>query len=137
MSVTEEEVLEVENDLEDDYEIKNTVEVGGQTFDLSHPSAKQITGIARMLAKMQLRTRNDLSNIKSPSNLDLVMAFIANLTDDDLVTVGATCLGTDKKFVEENFDLDWLSEAIAITVRNSNIVKVIRNFTSMFSLGVG
>jgi hypothetical protein len=128
---------EVDSDLLEQEEEKNYVVVGGQEFDLSRPSPKAITGIARMLAKMQLRTKNDLANIKSATNLDLVMAFIANLSDDDLVNVGALCIGADKKFVEQNFDLDWLSEALAITVRNSNIVKVIRNFTSMFSQAAG
>jgi len=115
----------------------NSVEVNGQVFDLSHPKARQITGIVRAFARINLKARGAFSKLKNPTDMDYIMAFLSELGDDDLLEISALAIGADKQFVEDNFDLLWVTRALTILIGNSHLIEAIGNFTSMLSPTAG
>jgi hypothetical protein len=105
--------------------------VGEKTFVIGKPSAAQVAGVARNFAKMNLASRGTLSKIENPTDMDYIMSFLANIDEATLIELAALSIGSDRKFAEENFDLDWVVRALVALVRNSNLASVIANFTSI------
>lgn len=113
--------------------MEDKVMVGEQEIVIGKPTPAQVAGIVKIVAELNIGARQTLAAIEKPSEMDYVMALLANLDEKSLINLAALSIGSDKKFATENFDIGWVIPALTILIRKSNIVSVITNFTSMLS----
>ena len=108
--------------------------VAGKSFTVDRVTPGQVSGIARLISRMNVQARTDVMKAGLEGDGNAVMwAMLGHITDKDLVELAAMVIGSDKKFAEENFDLVWLSEAFANLVEVSQLQVVISNFMRIFS----
>lgn len=110
--------------------MSTTVVVGGQEFVIDRVSAAQVAGVLRIVSRLSLGARKDLAALEEPGDNDFLWAVLGNVTESDLINLAALSIGCDKKFAEENFDLNWVILAIGALLRNANIGAAVANFTS-------
>lgn len=111
--------------------------VGGKSFNIDRITPAQVSGIARLLSRMNVQARTDVMKAGLEGDGNAVMwAMLGHITDKDLIELAAMVIGSDKKFAEEHFDLVWLSEGFANLVEVSQLQVVIANFMRIFSRAV-
>lgn len=109
------------------------VTVAGEKYEIGTASARQVAGVAKILSNVGLSARKSLDNISEGDYVSVIAALFGAVTEDELVELGALCIGADKEFVEQNFDLLWVSEALAILMEETDLAGVVRNFTRIAS----
>ena len=107
----------------------SSVTVNEQEFVVSRISPMQIAGIANLIARLSATGKKEIKKIDPTQKTELVWGVLAALSEDDLIAFAALTLGCDKEFAREHFDLEWVTEAIAILVEETNFEAVARNFT--------
>lgn len=110
-----------------------SVFVNGVEYKIGKPTAGQVAGIVRTLARLNLKARTELAAIGGAGDNDYIMAFLSGLDEATIIELAALSIGVDKKFAAENFELGWVTGALAILIRKAKIGEVIANFTSMLS----
>lgn len=113
--------------------MEDKVVVGEREFVIGKPTPGQVAGVTRIFARLSIGAKSELKQVEKPSELDYVMAILANVDEDTLITLAALSVGCDKKYATENFDLVWVTQALGILIRKSNLATVITNFTSIMS----
>lgn len=111
-----------------------TVEVAGQTFEVDKAAPSQIAGIAKLIAGIYLRGKKEVSKLGLSSDAsDLVWGVLSVLDEEDLIRLAALVIGSDEEFARENFDLVWVSDALASLIEETDLGAVIANFTRIVS----
>lgn len=111
------------------------VVVNGTSFEVGRATPAQVAGIAKLISSVSMDARKNI--VKSGlegSNDAVIWAVLGELDEDRLVGLAALVLGSDEEFARENFDLVWVTEALALVVEETNLSKVIGNFTRIFTL---
>jgi hypothetical protein len=124
------------NPLESDYVIIEDVQ-----YPIKKLNAKKLVGISNMLGELVLGGRIKLNEFskklgKDPASNDIIFAILASLQEDMLIRFASILIDAETSFVQDNFDLGWVTDALIIQLRKSNLDKVIRNFTALASLTV-
>jgi hypothetical protein len=107
--------------------------IAGESFEISQLNAKKVATISRMVGKMIISGRTTLKELKAVTDTNLVVGILASLQEEDLIELSAVIVGCDKEFARENFNLVWVSEALAAQSENADIKKIIENFTQLVS----
>jgi len=110
--------------------------VGEQEFDVSKAGPMQIAGIARLIARLNLKGRDVLNKefqaaADDPSSF--VWAMLAALDEEDLIDLAALVIGADREFAAEHFDLGWVIEGLAVMIEETDLAGVVANFTRIVS----
>lgn len=117
--------------------MSNTVEVNGTQFELKPMKAAQIAALSNIIGRLTLDGRKLLKDIGPGGDAtDFIWGLLAAVTEKELVKLAALVIGSDETFAAENFDLVWVTEALATQIEISNIGKIITNFTRLSSLAV-
>jgi hypothetical protein len=106
------------------------VVVGGQEFVIDRVSAAQVSGVLRIVSRLSLGARKNLTGIENVGDTDFLWGVLGSITEEDLISLAALSIGCDKKFAEEHFDLNWVIVAVGALLRNANIGSAVANFTS-------
>lgn len=103
-------------------------------FNVGRPNAAQVAAIMRILSTVLRKVSSEIRNSGSEGdNLAIVAGLLGSLTEDQLVDLASVLIGSDKQFAADNFDLVWVTEALACVIEESNLAQVIQNFTRMFA----
>lgn len=108
--------------------------VNGQKFTVGRPTASQVSGIAKILSKINIEARKKVvkAGIEESGGAAL-WALLGELDEATLIEFAALAVGCDKEFARENFDLVWVTEAVALMVEQANFAQVLANFTRIFT----
>lgn len=109
------------------------VVVGGKEYFIGSASASQIAGIAKILSKIGIEAKRSLTGIEDSDYLTIVASLIGAITEEQLVSLAALCIGCDRKFAEDNFNLVWVTESLAVLMEETDLSAVIKNFTRIAS----
>jgi len=112
----------------------SVVVVNGTEFPIGKASAAQVSGIAKILSRIGSAAGSGAKDLADGDYLSVIAAIIGAISEQELVELAALCIGTDKKFATENFDLVWVSEALAVLIEETNLVAVVKNFMRIASL---
>lgn len=111
------------------------VVVNGTTFEVGRATPAQVAGIAKLISSVSIDARKNIVKSGLDGNGDAVMwAVLGELDEERLVGLAALVIGSDKEFARENFDLIWVTEALALIIEETNLSRVIGNFTRIFTL---
>jgi len=113
--------------------MSNVVNVNGTEFTVGHANAAQISGIAKILSRIGAAAGSGAKDLEDGDYLSVIAAVIGAIEEDQLVNLAALCIGSDREFAEENFDLVWVSEALAILVEETDLSAVVKNFMRIAS----
>lgn len=103
-------------------------------FNVGRPNAAQVAAIMRILSTVLRKVSSEIRNSGSEGdNLAIVAGLLGSLTEDQLIDLASVLIGSDKQFAADNFDLVWVTEALACVIEESNLAQVIQNFTRMFA----
>lgn len=116
--------LEVQEDV-----FTTVVKIGDEEFEITPLNAKKTTYIANMFGRLLLAGKMKLKDFSGLKGNDLPFAILAAVDEEMLVGLAATLIGSDVEFARENFELEWVMEALVVQTRVSNLDTVIRNFT--------
>ena len=114
-------------------ETKGVVVVNGVEYKIKTAGPAQITGIARIISQVGIAAKRNLVGMEDGDNLSIIASLIGSITEEQLVELAALCIGSDKEFAKENFDLVWVTEAMAVLMEETNLSAVIKNFTRIAS----
>lgn len=109
----------------------NKVEINGQEFVITPLNAKKTAYIANLFGQLLLKGKLKAKEFKDIDGSALPFAILASVDEKMLITLAAAIIGCDEKFAEENFDLDWIMQALVVQTRVSKLDSVIRNFTAL------
>jgi hypothetical protein len=109
------------------------VEVNEKDYPVGRADASQVAGIAKILSRIGSAAGKVSKDASEGDYLSVISAIIGAISEEELIEIAALCIGSDKKFAEEYFDLVWVSEALAIMVEETNLDIVVRNFTRIAS----
>lgn len=111
------------------------VVVNGNSFEVGRATPAQIAGIAKLISSITIDARKNIVRAGLDGSGEAVLwAVLGELDEERLVSLAALVLGSDKEFARENFDLVWVTEALALIIEQSNLSAVIGNFTRIFTL---
>lgn len=134
--LVENEVVEnqvTENTVVEDTIPADMVEVNGQRYQVKKLHAKKIARIANLFANSLIKGNKQLRDMKAPDSTNILLGVLAALTEDDLVRLAAVLIDSDEQFASDNFDLLWVTDALAKQIAISNLRAVVENFTSLLS----
>lgn len=112
---------------------KSIVTVNDQEFVIGKMTPRQIGVMADIFSNLATRSQQKIVDAQKAGTLVLFMAIIGSLDENDVVRFAAALIGSDIDFARTNFDLEWVSEAFAMLMENSNLQAVVANFTRGFS----
>jgi hypothetical protein len=108
--------------------------VNGQSMEIVPMRANGVAKFANLIGKTTLDGRKLLRELKiADGSGDFIFGLLAALTEESLLALGCVLTGFPKEFVEENFALDWLADALVYQYENANIKGAIANFTRLAS----
>jgi len=110
-----------------------SVNVGGTEYAIKTADAKQIAGIAKMFSQIGIESKKALAGVDGEDYLSIIVAMVGAITEDQLIDLAAISIGVDREFAKENFDLLWVTEALAVLMEETNLAGVVKNFTRIFS----
>ena len=105
-----------------------TVQINGQDFEIKPMRANEIAAVAQIVGRLSLDGRKLLRQAGTDPG-DVIWALLAAVTGDELVKLAAVVVGCDAKFAADNFDLVWVTEALALQMNNINLGAILKNFT--------
>jgi len=107
--------------------------VNDQEFSVGKASAAQVSGIARILSRIGSAAGKGAQDLSDGDYLSVIAAIVGAVDEDELVSLAALCIGSDEKFAKDNFDLVWVTEALAVLIEETNLDAVIKNFMRIAS----
>lgn len=127
------EELEVQEEVVAEDVFTTVVKIGENEFEITPLNAKKTAYIANLFGKLLLAGKMKLKDFSGLRGNDLPFAILAAVDENMLVGLAAVLIGSDEEFARENFELEWVMEALVIQTRVSNLDTVIRNFTVLVS----
>lgn len=109
------------------------VNIAGTDYVVKPLHAKKVARIANLFAISMISGNKKLKELKAPDTTNIVLGVLAALTDTDLVKLAAILVDVEESFADENFDLLWVTDALAKQIAVSNLKAVVENFTSLLS----
>jgi hypothetical protein len=114
------------------------VVVGGKKYRVGQLDAKTIAGIANLIGKKQFDGRKIVESMKlTPQPSDFLWGILSSLEEDDLIILASLLIDADRAYVKENFNIGWVSEALAIAFERSDLPIVIKNFSRITAITLG
>jgi len=110
------------------------ITVGEEEFVIAKANAAQVSGIAKILSRIGASAGKSAGDLADGDYLSVIAAIIGSVSEEELIELAALCIGSDKAFAKENFDLVWVSEALVILIEETNLSAVVRNFMRIASL---
>ncbi len=111
----------------------STVLINNTDYEVLPLKPKQLATLANIVGKITRDAQKELKASGGGSGMDFIFALLAVLNEDELVKLAALLIGSDEAFAKEYFALDWVTEALAVQLEQSNISAVIKNFTRLSS----
>jgi hypothetical protein len=109
------------------------VVVGGVEHKIKAASAAQIAGIAKILSQVGIESKRAMSGVDDGDYLTIIAALIGAITEEQLISLAALCIGVDRQYASDNFDMLWVTEALAVLMEETDLAGVIKNFTRIAS----
>lgn len=109
------------------------VNIGGIFYQVKPLHARKVSRIANLFAISLINGNKKLRDLKAPDTTNIVLGVLASLTESDLIKLAALLVDVEEKFAEDNFDLLWVTDALAKQIAVSNLKAVVENFTSLLS----
>lgn len=111
----------------------SSVVVNNVEYKIGRASAAQVSGIAKILSKVTREVSSSIGNLEEADTFAILSGVLGSVSEENLVRLGALCIGVDEEYAQEHFDLVWVSDALATLMEETDIVAVTRNFTRIFS----
>lgn len=107
--------------------------VNGKEHKIGAASAAQVAGIAKILSQIGIESKRSMVGVDDGDYLTIISALIGAITEDQLISLAALCIGSDREYAAENFDLVWVTEALAVLMEETDLAGVVKNFTRIAS----
>jgi hypothetical protein len=107
------------------------ITIEGTRYELTKMRARQVATISNIFGEMLIAGDKKLKDFKVSGDINFIVGVLAALDERSLIRLGAALIGKDEKFVEDNFDLVWVTEALGKQLKISNLRGVLINFTSI------
>lgn len=113
--------------------VSGVVVVNGVEHKIGAASAAQVAGIAKILSQVGIESKRSMAGVDDGDYLTIISALIGAITEDQLISLAALCIGADREFAAKHFDLLWVTEALAVLMEETDLAGVVRNFTRIAS----
>lgn len=104
-------------------------------YELKKMTPNAVATIANILGRLSVDGRKYLTaSIGGKNAQDSFMwGVLAVVTGEDLIKFIAALTGFSPEFINENFNLAWVFEAVTVQMQQSGIGAVMTNFMSSYS----
>lgn len=115
------------------YKLPGFVVIDNKEYKISSLTAKKTAFIMNLLGKLLISGKLKLKEFAGVEARDLPVAILMAVDEKSLISLAAILINESEKFVEENFSLTWVLEALAIQIEVGELDKIVRNFTLVVS----
>ena len=106
------------------------IKVNETEFEVKKLDANGMAKFANIIGKTTLEGRKVLRAANTDAN-DMLWAILSGISGDSLAELGSLLLGCDKKFASENFDLNWVLEALEEQMKLIDLQAILKRFLSI------